>query len=94
MRYKRKENIVMRKFHETNFLIDITDNYLNEKCSLYEINQIGTFIWERIDNMDIRAISTCLWEALSDDVPFEIIFLDVKNFLENLLQNDFVEEES
>ena len=48
----KKENIVERKIHDTYFLIDISDKYLDDKCHLYEINEIGDFIWKQLGMSD------------------------------------------
>ena len=50
MPFKKNQNIVKREIHDSIFLINITQNYLNDKCSLYELNQIGNFIWDSLDN--------------------------------------------
>lgn len=52
MTINRKDNIVCRKIHGSYFLIDISDNYSGDKCSLYEVNQTGMFIWNNIESED------------------------------------------
>ena len=42
--YDKNPNIVCRDIHGSYFLIDITDNFSDNVCSLYEMNEIGRFI--------------------------------------------------
>lgn len=51
--YYRNSDIVARKIHGSFFLIDICDNYSGDRCSLYEINETGMFIWEQINGKKI-----------------------------------------
>ena len=48
MYYQRNPNIRCRRIHETWFLIDITQNY-DDICRLYELNEMGSFIWEQLE---------------------------------------------
>ena len=89
--FKVNENIVLRKIHGTYFLIDITDNYKEDKCSLYEINQTGTFLWENLANAkDSSELAALLKAAIIDDVDFEIIKNDVDDFVAALRERNFI----
>lgn len=47
---KKNPDVVERKIHDTYFLIHTKQKYANDTCSLYEINEIGSFIWNAFDN--------------------------------------------
>lgn len=90
--YKKNDNIVARRIHDTFFLINIKDNYWDEKCRLYELNEIGYLIWKKLDiHNDILGISVALIEGIDDEVEPSIIYKDVKAFIELLVQEKFVE---
>ena len=48
---EKNKNIVLREIHDSYFLIDITQNYLSDVCSIYEVNEIGKFIWESLETL-------------------------------------------
>lgn len=92
MKIKRKENIVSRKIHGSFFLIDISDNYSGDKCSLYEVNQTGMFIWNNIDgNRTTYDLAELLKSAIIDDIDIEILHSDVSEFVSTLIQKNFLE---
>ncbi|OUP74009.1 hypothetical protein B5F08_12440 [Anaeromassilibacillus sp. An172] len=92
MTINRKDNIVCRKIHGSYFLIDISDNYSGDKCSLYEVNQTGMFIWNNIDgNKTIFDLSQLLKDAIIDDIDIEILHNDVSEFVSTLIQKNFLE---
>ena len=92
MAISKKEGIVARTVHGSFFLIDITDNYSGDKCSLYEINQTGMFIWNSMDgSRSVRELAELLQDAIIDDVDIDLIYQDVKEFVLYLLEKHFVE---
>lgn len=92
MAIAKKENIVARTIHGSFFLIDISDNYSGDKCSLYEINQTGMFIWNKIDgSLSIRELAESLQSAIRDDIDFEILHKDVSEFISSLIEKQFLE---
>lgn len=91
MTITRKDNIVCRKIHGSYFLIDISDNYSRDKCSLYEVNQTGMFIWNNIDgDKTIYDLSQLLKNAIIDDIDTEILHNDVSEFVLTLIQKNFL----
>ena len=85
-------NIVERKIHGSFFLIDISDNYAEDKCALYEINEVGSFIWNQIDNQkSITDIAVELQKVIVDDIDIQILVDDTQEFIESLLAKQFVE---
>lgn len=89
---KKRESIVLRRIHGTYFLIDISDNYSNNKCSLYEINETGEFLWNEMDKKrTIKELAVSLKEAIIDEVDFKIIYDDVLDYINTLYENKFVE---
>lgn len=92
MAISKKEGIVARTIHGSFFLIDIADNYSGDKCSLYEINQTGMFIWNRIDgSRSVRELAELLRDAIVDDVDIELIYQDVTEFVSDLQEKHFLE---
>ena len=91
--FLKNPKIVLRRIHNSFFLIDISDNYSNDSCSLFEINQIGAFIWDHIDGKrSADALTDIVVDAIVDDVDRQIIFDDVCEFVESLISRNFVEE--
>lgn len=95
MLYSRNQNYVLRKIHETYFLIDITDNYKDDKCRLIETNEIGEFIWSKlIKEMSIKELTDELMAALTDDVPEAVLHDDIKAYLQTMSAKGIVIERS
>lgn len=91
--YRQNKNIVFRKIHDTFFLIDITDNYMGDQCLLNEINEVGAFIWSELSNVnDIGGVVEKLKVQLNEEVEFEVLYNDVKEYIQYLLQLGLVEE--
>ena len=88
----KKPNIVARTVHDSYFLIDITQSYSDDKCRLYEINEIGNYIWNMIDGKNTASdIAGSIKKAITDDVSIDEILSDVNAFLNSLLKDGFVE---
>jgi len=55
--YKKNEDVVFRKISDESILVPIKDN-VGDLGFIYNLNDVGTFIWERIDGkthlMDIK----------------------------------------
>lgn len=89
---KKCPSIVSRKIHNAFFLIDITDNYAQDTCALYEINETGNFIWQQIDGQKtVRDIAQALQQAIVDEVDLQILVDDVAEFVDTLIGKGFVE---
>lgn len=92
MIFKKNDNVVARKIHDSFFLIDISDNYLNNKCALFEINETGMFIWNNINgSRTVEELVTLLKDAIIDDVDYQVLFDDVVDFTDTLTTKRFVE---
>lgn len=88
---KRNENIVARKIHDTYFLINIADNYTYDICVLYQINEIGFFIWNNINGeKTCTDLADRLKHAINEDIDYQIILQDVIKFLSELKKRDFI----
>lgn len=94
MLVKRNDNIVMRNVHDTIFLIDITDNYMDEKGKLYEINNIGAYIWENIDGKtELDVITKNLMQELVEcNISFDTIYNDIKKYVYTMMNYGFIEK--
>lgn len=88
----RKENIVARTIHGSFFLIDISDNYSGDKCSIYEVNQTGMFIWNNINgSRSIEELAELLQKEIVEDIDFKILYNDVYEFVSILMEKQFLE---
>ncbi len=96
MKLEKNSFVVLRKVHDTFFLINITDNYCDEKCTLYEINEIGAYIWKEIEgDFEVEIFVKKLLEKIENpkDICFEDICLDVKAYVANLINRGFIKVE-
>ncbi len=90
----RNENIVARVVHDTFFLIDIKQNYFDNKCSLYEINELGYFIWSCIPEAgDVKEIAKRIKKEVDDQIDLNCIIDDVKCFLDVLKREGYIVED-
>lgn len=90
---KRKTYIVKRNIHGDVFLINSKQNYLNDKCPIYEINEIGEFIWENIaESIELSKLVSLIIGAINDDVDENVVLIDTKEYLELLSAEGFLEE--
>lgn len=88
-------DIVLRTIHGSHFLIDITDNYSGDKCSLYEINETGKFLWDRLDeNGSIDNLIDALQNAIISEVSRDVLVDDVTDYISDLMGNGFILEAS
>ena len=73
-------------------LLNDSDNYSGDKCAIYEINETGMFIWNNIDGTrSTEELATLLKAAIIDDVDYQILHDDVKEFIDTLIIRQFVE---
>lgn len=90
--FSKKKNIVVRKIHDTYFLINICQNYLEDNCYLYEINEVGYFIWEQLDNTsEIDEVVSNIMDCIVGDVNYSDIYEDVNEFINILINENFLE---
>lgn len=89
----RKEYIVERIIHDTIYLINTKQNYLHDKCCLYEINEMGSYIWDRIS--EETSIDDIVNSIMSDmdvlDVSLDEIKNDVNEYICILTKEGFLE---
>ena len=89
----KNNDVILRTIHDSIFLIDITDNYSGDKCSLYEINETGRFLWDNMDeNGTISSLIDALQKALIDEVPRDVLLADVSEYINDLIDKKFVLE--
>ncbi len=82
----------MRKIHGSCFLINISDKYRGDKCSIFEINQTAEFIWNLVsDKKEISDIAKALKTIIIDDIDYEIILSDVTEYVRDLCEKGFME---
>lgn len=91
--YKRNANYVLRAIHDTFFLINISDNYKDEKCALLETNEIGAFIWDNLEQeKTLVEIVELLLQAINNEVSYDIVSNDVSTYLKVLFHKGVVTE--
>lgn len=91
--YKKNSNIIVRRIHGSVFLINIADNYMGDKCALYEINETGEFIWNHINGKrNIEELTKLLQEEIVDEIDYAILFNDISEFIDSLKKKDFLLE--
>lgn len=87
----KNPDIVGRVIHDRYYLIDITQNYLDNRCRLYELNEIGYFIWEQLNHSDCAEdIADELFKAVVGEVSKDVIYEDVKEYLDILEKEGFI----
>lgn len=94
-KYRRNENVVERNIHGAFYLIDIRDNYLDDKCRLYEINEVGDVIWNILDSSSeeesqIDCIVKYIIDLIVDDVSYYVIKNDVESFIGSISKEGFL----
>ena len=90
----KNKNIVGRRVHDTYFLIDITDNYSDDKCALYEVSGMGEFIWIQLDTLDsVDAVVEAITASITDYIDHSIIHDDVVEFISVLRSIGFLEDD-
>lgn len=88
----RKDNVILRKIHGSFFLVDIKDQYNDDRCSIFEINETGSFIWNAVkQSATLAEIASELQSSIADDIDYNMLYNDVKDFIESLLHNNFIE---
>ena len=95
VKYKRNENVVERNIHGAFYLINIQDNYLDDKCRLYEMNEMGSVIWNIIDvsseeKSQIDYIVRYIIGLIVDEVSFDDIRKDVESFIDSISKEGFL----
>lgn len=89
----KNDSVVLRTIHGSIFLIDISDNYSGDKCSLYEINETGRFLWDVVDqNRTIGELVVALQNAIVDEVPRDVLLNDVTEYINDLIGKRFISE--
>ena len=83
-------NDIRDMIHDTYFLIDITDNYQDDKCVMYEINEIGKFIWENIDGKNVQDVVQNLHSIIIEEIEYQVIYNDVLEYVNVLLEKNFI----
>lgn len=96
MKVEKNCFVVLRKVHDTFFLINIADNYHDEECRLYEVNEIGAYIWKEIDgDFELEIFVKKMLEKIENpkNICFQKVCLDVKEYVENLIKQGFIKVE-
>ena len=87
----KREDVILRQIHGAYLLVDIRDKYLDDSCSIYELNDMGAIIWNQVDGVKAtRDIANILQEMIVDDIPLNTIEKDVTDFIQDLSSLGFI----
>ena len=93
MLYEKNENIVRRTVYKSYFLIDICKNFTDDVFDMIEINEIGNFIWNVLDNIhDKEQIAASLLKEINGDVEYDEVYSDVSDFIDMLVSKSCLRE--
>jgi hypothetical protein len=77
-RYGKNENFVYRRIGDETVLVPIKDN-VGDMGSIYNLNEVGAFIWERIDGRrrltDIKEMMIAEYDVGSAEVEKDLLEL-------------------
>lgn len=83
-RYQRNENFVFRRIENETILVPIKDN-VGDMGSIYNLNEIGAFIWEHLDGQ--RNLATINDKILAEyEVSPREAEADLSAFLTDLFE--------
>ncbi len=82
MKYKKKENLVCEQIDDEIVVFD------TEEEQFYEIEGVGSFLWESFENTDLEVIVQRLCEEY--DITKEIALVDITDFLGDLLDKKLI----
>lgn len=82
-RLMRNPDFVFRKVIEETILVPVHMNVAEMDC-IYTLNEIGAFIWERLETpLTFTQLQECMLDEY--DVPAEVLKPDLQTFLDELL---------
>lgn len=90
---KRRNDVIKRNIHGEIFLIDTTQNYFDNECFLYQLNEIGAFLWKQLSKpINTYGLVEVLKKNISEKIPEEDLLRDVTVYIESLKKEGFLEE--
>lgn len=88
--YKKSDRIVSRKVAGETILVPIKGN-LADMQKIFSLNKVGDFIWNLIDGK--RSISEiCKEVMLRFDVDEDILNVDIKSFIKDLIKEGLISQ--
>lgn len=88
--YKKSDRIVSRKVAGETILVPIKGN-LADMQKIFSLNKVGDFIWNLIDGK--RSISEiCKEVMLRFDVDEDILNIDIKSFIKDLIKEGLISQ--
>lgn len=86
--YCRNENFVFRRIEDETILVPIKDN-VGDMGSIYNLNQIGAFIWEQLDGeRNLGAVKDKIMDEY--EVSPQDAEADLKVFMTDLIEIEAV----
>jgi hypothetical protein len=88
LRYQRNDSFVFRRIEDETILVPIKDN-VGDMGSIYSLNELGAFVWERLDGVSrLECIKNKILEEY--DVSPEAAEDDLNGFVTDLLEIEAV----
>jgi hypothetical protein len=88
--FMKNENVVFRQIGDESILIPVA-NEVGDLSNIYNLNEIGTKIWEYIDGeRDVNEICRLITDEY--DAPMDIVMNDTVEFINDLDGIKFLEE--
>ena len=88
--YKRNANFVYRKIENETILVPIKNNVGDMSC-IYNLNEVGAFIWERLDGE--KTVNDILNMVVEEfDITAEDAKIDVYDYITDLKNIDAVHQ--
>ncbi len=93
-RYKKNEDVVFRRISDESILVPIKDN-VGDLRFIYNLNDVGTFIWQRIDGksqlMDIKRMLVHEFEISPSQAEKDLLeFIDHLEKMGHIVKVDHI----
>ncbi len=87
--FKKNENVVFRQIGDESLLIPVA-NKVGDLSNIYNLNGIGTRIWEQIDG-EKDFIEICRMITDEYDAPISVVINDTAEFISDLESIHFLQ---
>ena len=88
--FMKSQNVVFRQIGDESILIPVA-NEVGDLSNIYNLNEIGTKIWEYIDGeRDVNEICRLITDEY--DAPIDVVMNDTVEFINDLDGIKFLEE--
>ena len=88
--FMKNQNVVFRQIGDESLLIPVA-NEVGDLSNIYNLNEIGTKIWEYIDG-DRDVIEICRLITDEYDTPIDVVMNDMVEFINDLRSIKFLQK--